>query len=81
MNPSQFSLLRFQMYKDKEQYILRGYTIESECGDTKNLNETESKTFSDTKYFRYRIRYFFSIPNFFDTESDTIQKIGKVSKP
>ena len=28
MNPSQFSLLRFQMYKDKEQYILRGYTIE-----------------------------------------------------
>ena len=63
------------------------------------MNETESKTFSDTKFVRYRIRYFFlyqiftkpnpilfTIPNLFDTESETIQKIEKfrnqeVSKP
>ena len=64
------------------------------CDDTQNVNETESETF-----FRYRIRYFFRyqifsipnpilflIPNFFDTESETIKKMEKfrnreVSKP
>ena len=35
------------------------YESETVCGETPNLNETESKTFSDTKFFRYRIRYFF----------------------
>ena len=30
---------------------------EAVCDNTKNLNETESETFSDTKYFRYRNRY------------------------
>ena len=57
------------------------FTLPPVCDDTQNLNETESKSF-----FRYQI---FSIPNpilfsisiFFDTESDTIQKIGKVLKP
>ena len=56
----------------------------SVCDDTRNLKETESETFFQTKYFRYRIRYFFryqiflipnpilfSIPNISDTESDT----------
>ena len=66
--------------KSWEFYFLRL----SVCDNAQNLNETESETFSDTKFFRYRIRYFFwyqiftipnpilfSIPNFFDTESDT----------
>ena len=48
------------------------------------------KLFSDTKFFRYRIRYFFryqiftipnpilfTIPNFFDTESETTKKMEK----
>ena len=43
---------------------------EAVCDDTQNLNETESETFSDTKFFRHRIHYFL-IPNFFYTESDT----------
>jgi len=56
--------------------------------------KSESKTFFDTKFYRYRIRYFFQyqvftipnpilfpIPNFFDTESETIQKMKKFRKP
>ena len=31
------------------------------CDDTQNLNETESENFSDTKLFRYRIRYFLAV--------------------
>ena len=63
------------------------------CDVTQNLKETESETFSDTKFFRHRIHYFL-IPNFFYTESDTFFsklnflilnpkpiKNGKVSKP
>ena len=50
------------------------------CDDTQNLNETESETFSDTKFFPIPNPILFSIPNFFDTESDIIQKIGKDSK-
>ena len=58
------------------------------------MNESESETFSDTNSFRYRIRYFFSIPNFFNTEFETFFEINlfryrtrnnpkkeKVSKP
>ena len=49
--------------KSWEFYFLRL----SVCDDTQNLNETESETFFDTKFFRYRIR--------------NHQKNGKVSKP
>ena len=60
------------------------------CGDTQNLNETESNFFSDTNFFdtesdtflRYQIftipnPILFSVPNFFDTESETIKKMEK----
>ena len=62
--------------------------------ESETFSDTESDTFFDTKYFPYRIRYFFryqiisdtesdtfSIQICFDTESDTIQKIGTVLKP
>ena len=41
------------------------------CDDTKNLNETKSKTFSDTKFFPITNPIFFSIPISLDTQSDT----------
>ena len=37
-----------------------------------NLSDTESDYFSDTKFLRYRIQYFF-----FDTESETIKKVDR----
>ena len=57
------------------------------CDDTKNLNKSESETFFRYHIFpipnpilflkpnncRYRIRYFSSIPNFSDTESNTFR--------
>ena len=36
---------------------------------SKMLNDTD--TFSGTKYFRYRYWYFFSVPNFTNTDSET----------
>ena len=41
------------------------------CDEIQNLNETESETFSDTKFFRYRIRYFFRYQIFSKTNTDT----------
>ena len=34
--------------------------------------DSSSKTFSGTKFFRYRFRDFFPVPNFSDTGSDTL---------
>ena len=39
------------------------------CDKTQNLNETKSKTFFDTNFFRYRIRYFFRYQFFSDTDT------------
>merc|ERR1711894_636746 len=61
------------------------------CDETQNLNETGSETFFGTKFFRDRFRDFFrysffsrpvrrlfSVPNFFETGSDIIQKSAKI---
>ena len=60
------------------------------CDKTQNLNETKSKTFFDTNFFRYRIRYFFRYQNFpkpipilfpipknFETDTNTIKNVEK----
>ena len=36
-----------------------------------NIFDSSSKTFSGTKFFRYRFRDFFPVPNFTDTGSET----------
>ena len=41
--------------KRKKEKKREGLALLAVCDNTKNLNETKSKTFSDTKYFRYRI--------------------------
>ena len=41
------------------------------CDDTQNLNETESETFFRYQIFPIPNPILFSIPNFFDTESET----------
>ena len=35
------------------------------------LSDTDTNTFSGTRYLRYRYRYFFPVPNFDDTDTDT----------
>ena len=63
--------------------------------DTKILTETDTeiffpipnfpkpipRLFSDTKFFRNRYRDFFSDTKFSETETDTLKKLAKVSKP
>ena len=56
------------------------------CDGTQNVNDTDTffryqifsipipVLFSGTKFFRYRNRYFFPVPNFSDTGSDTTKK-------
>ena len=41
------------------------------CDDTQNLNETESETFSRYQFFPIPNPILFSIPNFFDAESNS----------
>ena len=53
--------------------------LQAVCDDTQNLNETESETFFDTKFFRYRIRYFFRY-QIFSIPNPKPPKNGKVSK-
>ena len=65
-----------ELRKRAKYYAKLSVTSESVCDETKNLNETESKTF-----FSYQ---FFSIPKFYETNTDTfidtIKKHGKVLK-
>merc|ERR1711983_763031 len=37
----------------------------------RHFSGTGSETFSGTKFFRYRFRYFFTVPNFSDTGTET----------
>ena len=56
------------------------------CDKTQNMNATESETFFRYQFFLIPNPILLSIPNFFDTESETILKMEKfrnreVSKP
>ena len=39
------------------------------------------RLFSETKFFRNRYRYFFSDTKFFETETEIIKNLAKVSRP
>ena len=47
------------------------------CDETQNLNETESETFFRYQFFPKPIPILFSIPNFFETDTDTFFSIPK----
>ena len=45
------------------------------CDKTQNLNETGSETFFRYQIFLRPVPRLFSVPNFFDSGSDTIKKL------
>ena len=54
-------------------------TQDTLSNDTKMLIETDTKTFSDTKFSETETETFFSNTEFSETE--TLKKLAKVSKP
>ena len=56
------------IYWDRDKKIAR---LALNFFSVQNIFDSSSKTFSGTKFFRYRFRDFFPVPNFSDTGSDT----------
>ena len=70
---------RYECKEDKNlNYILSSGALND---DTKILTETDTETFFRYQIFRNRYRDFFSDTKFSETETDTLKKLAKVSKP
>ena len=78
---TKFYKTMFKTDKSKILLIIFFYTESETLFLIPNISNTEPNTFLGTKFFPIPNPIFFSIPIFFDTESDFNQKIGKVLKP
>ena len=81
-NPKLFSDTNFFQYRIRYFFLYQFFSKQILILlSIPKIFETETDTFFDTKKFRNWYQYFLRDQIFFETDTDTIKKHGKVSKP